>query len=167
MRAVGLVVTTGAAMVMAGAAGTPAQWVSEADAWHQGRLASLTSDTGWLTLAGLHWLVEGPQAAGSATDNAVVLVDRAPAHLGVFTRTGNTVAFEPAKGAVVTDEAGKPLTGRTPMVVDSAGKPTTLRSGTFSFFSIQRGDKVGIRLRDTQAPTRTPRVCGPPAGCAA
>lgn len=155
MRAAGLWTGMGAAMVMAGAAGAPAQWAAETDEWHKKRVASLTSETGWLTLAGLHWLVEGAQAAGSAADNAVVLVDRAPAHLGVFTRTGNTVAFEPAKGTPVTDDAGKPVVGRTPMVVDSAGKPTTLRSGTFSFFIIQRGDKVGIRLRDAQATTRT------------
>src|ERR1700751_1222129 len=46
------------------------------EAWRTERPRSLTSDTGWLTLAGLFWLKEGENSFGRAASNALVL-DRA------------------------------------------------------------------------------------------
>ena len=44
--------------------------------WRKQRMARLTSDEGWLTVAGLFWLKEGANTFGSASDNPI----RLPAH---------------------------------------------------------------------------------------
>ncbi|MBE0568018.1 MAG: hypothetical protein IH621_18840, partial [Krumholzibacteria bacterium] len=41
-------------------------YVAEIDAWHAGRVARLTQETGWLSLVGLHALHEGPNVVGTA-----------------------------------------------------------------------------------------------------
>ena len=57
---------------------------AEIEAWRQRRAASLTSDTGWLTVAGLFWLKEGPNRFGSDASNDIVLPASATARAGVF-----------------------------------------------------------------------------------
>src|SRR4030088_593172 len=56
----------------AGAADLQAERVG-IDAWRADRIARLTSDTGWLTLAGLLWLKEGENSFGRASSNALIL----------------------------------------------------------------------------------------------
>jgi len=42
------------------------------DAWRAERVGRLTSDSGWLTLAGLLWLKEGESSFGRASSNALI-----------------------------------------------------------------------------------------------
>ncbi len=42
--------------------------------WRQDYQASLTSDSGWLTVSGLFWLKEGDNRLGSAAGNDIVLL---------------------------------------------------------------------------------------------
>ena len=44
------------------------------DGWRAQRLAALTSDDGWLTLAGLFWLKDGDNSFGRAAGNTLVLI---------------------------------------------------------------------------------------------
>src|SRR5437868_14384089 len=48
------------------------------EAWRKRRLERLTSETGWLSLAGLYFLKEGAQTAGSAAASALRFPERAP-----------------------------------------------------------------------------------------
>lgn len=68
----------------AGAAAAPVDtaYVASIDAWHAGRVARLCTDTGWLTLVGLHALKVGPNSVGSAEGADVRLVAKAPAEFG-------------------------------------------------------------------------------------
>src|SRR3979490_2029504 len=43
------------------------------DAWRAARLSRLTSDSGWVTPAGLFWMKEGNNGFGRAASNALVL----------------------------------------------------------------------------------------------
>jgi uncharacterized protein (DUF1684 family) len=140
------------APALAAAPPPAADLTAQTHTWHDGRLERLKSPTGWLTLVGLHWLEEGKSTTGSAPGNTVVLAAAAPAELGTFTRTGKTVSFAPAPKATVTLK-GKPFTGG-PLASDAAEAPDVLQVGTLSVQVIVRGERVGLRVRDSEAATR-------------
>jgi len=122
--------------------------------WHEGRLKGLQSEDGWLTLVGLGWLKEGPNSAGSDGKANVVFPEGAPANVGIFTRTGSSVTFQPAPGVAVS-RGGKPFTGG-PVQTDQEGRaePDILQFGRFRFQLIARGDRIGVRIKDPEARAR-------------
>jgi len=62
--------------------------------WRAKRLASLTSETGWLTPIALYWLKEGENSFGRAPDRAFSLDDAAlGADTGAFILTGGHVRY--------------------------------------------------------------------------
>jgi hypothetical protein len=126
--------------------------VASTRAWHAQRLQRLTAEDGWLTLVGLEWLDEGEHSAGSAPDSQVAFPPHTPAKLGTFTRKGTAVSFQPAPGVKVL-RGDAPFPGGA-LRSDAGGPPDVLRLGTVSFFVLQRGEKVGVRIKDSEAPTR-------------
>lgn len=121
--------------------------------WKARRLASLTSETGWLTLVGLYWLKPGENTFGRATGNAFTLNNPALAPLaGSFVMKGNSVHFVAKRNAGITHD-GKPVTD-IELVDDTKGKPTLLESGSLTFFLIERDGKLGVRVRDAENPHR-------------
>jgi len=105
----------------------------------------------WLTLVGLFWLKPGESTFGSDTGNAVVLPGgTAPAHAGTFQRQGTdvTVSFLPGVTGLIGDQpvpAGK-------LDPDLSGHPTELELGRLRMYVIQRGNRVGIRVKDLRSP---------------
>ena len=131
----------------------PEAHAAEVRSWHEGRLTRLKSETGWLTLAGLYWLREGPNRMGSAPDNDLVLpAGKAPARVGVLVLAEGKVRLEVAPDAQVT-RAGQPFASG-PLRSDAEGDPDLLEIGSLNFLVIRRGDKVGIRLRDRESEAR-------------
>jgi uncharacterized protein len=121
--------------------------------WRQERAANLTKDDSWLTLVGLFWLQEGANGIGSGLDNRVILpAGKAPAQVGRLIRQGKSVRLEAEPAAGVTSE-GKPVTSLA-LTSDAQGKPTVLHLGSLSFFVIERGERVGVRIKDTESPVR-------------
>ena len=74
-----------------GAIGGTGRPAAETEAWRAQREQDLTSETGWLTVAGLVFLRPGVNTVGSDRDNDVVLPTTAPAHAGRFVREGPSV----------------------------------------------------------------------------
>ena len=130
----------------------PADFEAQTRAWHDKRIARLTADDGWLTLVGLHWLKEGPNRFGSAQDNQLIFPASVPAHAGTFTRKGDTVSLSLEPGVSLTRD-GKPFTGGA-LRSDAEGTPDTLALGTLRFFVIRRGERLGVRVKDSEAATR-------------
>ncbi len=130
----------------------PSSLETETREWHQKRISNLTSEEGWLTLVGLHWLKEGANRFGSAPDNDFDFPASAPAHIGTLTRKGDTVTLAVQPG-VTLKKGGQPFTGGQ-VRDDSTGAPDLLEVGTFRFFVIRRGDKLGLRVKDTEAEAR-------------
>jgi len=131
-------------------------YVRSIEQWRHTRVAELTAPDGWLSLVGLAWLHPGANTIGSAADRDVVLPS-GPARLGVVTLAADgtlRLELEAGTGALVD---GKPQ--RDAVLVDDAhagaGKPTLVSFGSTSFIVIHRGDRSGLRIRDTQAPSRT------------
>lgn len=127
----------------------PSEW-SE---WKTRRLESVGGTNGWTTLVGLHWLAEGTNFAGTAATNHLVLdTPSLPPALGTFVRSGDRVRFAAAPGAKL-HAAGQPVRDLE-LVTDAEDKPTRLETGTASVVVIRRGDRLGLRVRDSRAPAR-------------
>jgi uncharacterized protein len=123
--------------------------------WRAGRLDRLTAPGGWLSLAGLEWLKDGPNSIGSAADNDIVLTV-GPAHLGVADLASNGevhLVLEHDSGALID---GKPVHEATLIDDVKAGDatPTTVSFGTASFYLIDRDGRKGLRVKDSDAPSR-------------
>ncbi len=120
-------------------------------AWRVKRLDRLKAKEGWLRLAGLFWLKPGENRIGSGPDCQIVLPARAPAYVGIIGLTGSKVSLKVAKGVEVT-HAGKPV---EQMLLESdvngRREPDKVKLGNFTFFVIERGDRLALRLFDTRA----------------
>lgn len=123
--------------------------------WRDGRVQRLTAPDGWLSLIGLEWLKPGENRIGSAADNDIVL-RAGPVHLGVIKLASDgTMHLEllPHAGALID---GKPL--RQAVLVDDVhagdAAPTTVSFGSASFHAIDRDGRKGLRVKDTDAPSR-------------
>ena len=115
------------------------------------RVAELTADDGWLTVAGLFWLKPGKNVAGSAATSDIVLPASAPARLGVFELSDGRVTFTADEAARVTS-AGTPVRSQT---LDArGGDRTALVAGDLRLFLIRREERYGIRLRDMHSAMR-------------
>jgi len=126
---------------------------AEIEKWRADRVRRLTAEDGWLSVVGLSWLEEGDNSVGSAPSARVALFSgRTPARLGTIRLARGSASFTAAPGVSVT-HGGKPV--RTiALASDADGDPTILRHGTVSFYAIRRGDRLGIRVKDSAAPAR-------------
>ena len=128
-------------------------YAEEIKAWHASRISRLTAPESWLSLIGLEWLKEGPNTVGSATDNAVHIA-KLPPHFGVFELKAGQVSATLQAGTVATLN-GTPAPASLQLKDNkSGGTPDTLRCGSMTLVIIRRGEKIGIRIRDTQSPQR-------------
>jgi uncharacterized protein (DUF1684 family) len=111
----------------------------------------------WLVLAGLYWLKPGANTFGSATDNAIVLPS-GPAHAGLFQLQDDSVSVELDKGAAAKID-GK-LVAQAKLQADVTGKPTVMEMGSLRMHLIQRGKRLGIRVKDLNS-ERARNYAGP------
>lgn len=130
-----------ATVLMAGAvaAGAVADFAAETRAWHERRIERLRSETGWLTVVGLHWLEEGENR-----------VDRIP---GVFVLGGGKVRVKADPSAGLTVD-GKPV-GEAALAADVEENPSAIRVGDLRIQLLRRGDRFALRVRDPNSPVRS------------
>lgn len=113
-----------------------AAYENEIKTWQTNRAERLKKEDSWLTLVGLDWLQEGE--------------NRAPA--GTVSLAGGKVAFNPTEDATID---GKPVSGSVTLLADvDEGGPTIVQTGSKRFNVIKRGDRFGLRIKDSQSPTR-------------
>ena len=137
-----------------GPAVDPAVHRSEVQKWQKDRLASLTKDDGWLTLVGLFWLGPGENKIGSDPANAIVLPKgKAPGVAGSISEPKGHVLLRARPGVDFTVD-GKPVTATYLTDDTDDNGPTILKLGTLLINVIKRGDKVGVRVKDTESQTR-------------
>jgi uncharacterized protein len=158
--ALALALAVALAPATAGRAATDTQPTVDGDAerasietWRADRLRRLTSDTGWLTLAGLFWLKEGENGFGRSSSNALVLDSPSLAETaGSFVLRDHRVRFVARPGGGVTHD-GQAVSSLD-LVADTQGEPTVLASGSLRFFIIERAGNLGVRVRDLDNPHR-------------
>lgn len=149
---IGAVLATGVGVTQAGVGDNSTAYHEQIEIWRAHRVERLKAPSGWLSLVGLEWLKDGKNTLGSAKDKSIVLA-KAPAHLGTITLDQGkaTIALD-AKADATIDGAKKP---GAELLDDSHDKPTTVAFGTVNFYLAHRGDKYGLRIKDSDAPTRT------------
>jgi uncharacterized protein (DUF1684 family) len=123
---------------------------AEIEAWRLARLERLSRPDGWLTLAGLFWLEEGPNPFGSDPANRVVLPAGMPPCMGELVLEGGTVRARLEPGVELTAR-GKPAAAIA-LRSDADGEPTVLEYEPISFYVIKRRDRFAVRVKNSANP---------------
>jgi uncharacterized protein (DUF1684 family) len=124
-------------------------------AWRAERLAALRAPQGWLALAGLFWLRDGDYRLGADPSADNVFPAGAPPEVGTLTLADQQVRLRLAPG-VDARLRGQPI-GDVVLRsdVDPAQPADRVElGGRFTFLVIARGDRLGFRLYDADAPER-------------
>ena len=127
-----------------------AAYAQELSQWQQKRWADLKGETGWLTLVGLFWLKEGENKFGRDGANEIV-IPKLAAHAGSFWLEKNVVRLDASQPGFTVE--GKPIKSLE-LKTDDDDKPTVVRFDSMSFQIIKRGEKLGLRVKDSQNPDR-------------
>jgi|CXWL01.1.fsa_nt_gi uncharacterized protein (DUF1684 family) len=118
-------------------------------AWRAERKAGLEQPDSWLTLVGLYWLKPGEATLGSDPSSTHVFPPKAPDRVGTIRLEGDRLTLRPAPRAGVRVEGE--AVGTTELATDADGPPTVVDVGSLHFFAIDRGGKIGLRLRDSES----------------
>jgi uncharacterized protein (DUF1684 family) len=121
--------------------------------WRKDRIAKLTTPDGWLSLVGMHWLPDkGIVRVGSGEANGTRIAV-GPSKLGMIKVDSDNVWFDAESGVPVTID-GVLSSGRARLKSDSISLPTVVgfNNGQANFNVIERGGKLALRVRDSQAP---------------
>ena len=133
-----------------------AEFNTAQQAWRDQREARLLEPDGWASLTGLHWITPGAHYVGSDADNGIQLT-MGPEHMGMIELDGGALRFVPEDDLALTLD-GEPLTGATALRADDdpAG-PSEIGfdDGKGRATVIKRGDRLALRVRHAEAPTRT------------
>jgi uncharacterized protein (DUF1684 family) len=119
--------------------------------WKQKRINALKAPNGWLNLTGLFWLKPGKNHFGSDASNEIVYQHKdMPKQAGYFLYENRQVYWVSAENVKITIKDSSV----TKVLVYEEGKQgaALLALGSLRWNIIQRDDKIGIRLRDLQAP---------------
>ncbi len=146
--AMAMVVAMAALLAVGAAKPEPpdAAYVQSFEKWKAEQTADLKEN--WLSLAGLFWLKPGTNAFGSDASNPIVF-PKGPAHAGEFDLAGKEVTLKLLPGATATI-GGKPIS-TAKLDPDTSAHVTRVEMGTLRLHVIVRGERVGIRLLDTDS----------------
>jgi uncharacterized protein len=123
-------------------------WVKQVEAWRAKHEADYSRE--YVPLAGLAFLKDGINTAGSAAGNQVVLPRQVPASIGRFVYSGGRARFEPGPASGVTLNE-KPVTTPVDLRSDEDdGGPDRLRIGDVTFWVHTSGARRAIRIHDPQ-----------------
>lgn len=117
------------------------------------REASIRSEYGWLSLAGLFWLHKGENTVGSGKENHILLPERAPASTGVFTLNDEGVTFTPQPDVNVRLNYA-PLDSTSPKLKTDTSGQDFMHIGDVQMVMLERAGELAIRVWDPQSPVR-------------
>jgi uncharacterized protein len=133
----------------------PGAWKSDLLTWRADLSKELQAPNGWLTLIGLEWLKPGDNSFGSAAGNKLVIQGPTAAFLGVVQLDDKTLQLLPPHGGypkgLLVD--GKPPANPQALGADDSEHPSKITDGTITITIIHRGDRYGLRIKDSKAPT--------------
>jgi hypothetical protein len=115
------------------------------------RVRELTAPGGWLAVAGLFWLHEGHNTAGSDQTNQIRLPARAPGQLGAFELKNGTVRFVAHSGVTVKASTAAV---REYVFDPEKGEKSAIVSSGLRMFIIRRGERYAVRLIDPETAAR-------------
>ncbi|HQR91848.1 MAG: hypothetical protein B7Y15_04075 [Bacteroidetes bacterium 24-39-8] len=120
-------------------------------AWHQKRIQDLKAPDGWVNLVGLLWLNPGKNTFGSAKSNQLMYQHKdMPAQAGSFNWENGTVNWVSQKG--VATKIKDSLMQEAILFSENSKEAPQIALGSLRWNLIKRESKIGIRLRDLNAP---------------
>ena len=122
------------------------------ETWRRQYEESLRAPQGWLSVAGLFWLHEGANRAGSDPQSDIVLPAPAPRFAANREFHSGVARITPAPGVPILVN-GKPSSGQA-LQPDTTDHPDIVSLGMLSLTVIQRGPRTGVRLRDPESAAR-------------
>lgn len=139
-------------------------YTAEINKWRADHERELGGEDNWLTLAGLFWLKPGVNTVGSGGSYDVQLTSDFPkGKFGDITVSDHGVVLAVAPGvnalsatlvistsSITSEQIIAPLE----LTPDDPGPGNRVKIGSETFYLIKRGDKLGIRLKDSRSPAR-------------
>ena len=126
------------------------KYFREIEQWQEERIKYLKAEDGWLNIVGLFWLEEGENTIGTDSSNSIVFPGTGPACIGKIVLKDTIPVFLSDENTKITHK-GRPVT-EIEMKTDLSGNPTLLKTASYGFFIVKRGNLYGIRLRDYESP---------------
>lgn len=126
--------------------------MSQNNEWKQQRLSELRQPDGWPTLVGLYWLKEGNNTFGSGKQNDIRFPNPLPDQIGTINLISNEVQFEHLPNINILHQGEHIEKGV--LRTDRQENTTYLYWESYQWHIIHRGEKFGIRLKDTLHPAR-------------
>lgn len=131
-----------------------AAYKTDIEKWQNTRATNLKKEDSWLTLVGLYWLKEGENKFGSNAANSVALPkDKAPDVAGSFWLEKGQVRLAALPSANITVD-GKSVTELDLKDDNNDSGPTILKMGSLIINIVKRSDRIGVRVKDSQAEPR-------------
>jgi len=130
-------------------------YTQEIQQWQTKRTQGLQKEGGWLTLCGLFWMKEGENKFGTDSSNTIIFPpERSPKYAGSIFLEKGELRFKTAKGVDV--KVNDSLVTAMKIKSDKNGKaePTMMTLGSLTFYVIERGDQIGVRIKDKENPSR-------------
>jgi uncharacterized protein (DUF1684 family) len=134
-----------------------ATWKVSLLTWRADLTKELQQPNGWLTLIGLEWLKPGDNTFGSAPGNNLVVKAPTAAYLGLVQLNDKGLELLPPHGGY---PKGLLVDGKVPenpqtLGSDDSEHPSKITTGTVTITIIHRGERYGLRIKDSKAPART------------
>ncbi|MBI2758303.1 MAG: DUF1684 domain-containing protein [Chloroflexi bacterium] len=120
--------------------------------WRKNDDAKLRGENGWLALAGLFWLNEGPNTAGSDSACDILLPPRAPASFGTFEFDGKNVSLRVADG--LQAEVNGRSVKRAVLKSRQDPKPSFITFDGLRMVVHKHNGRYAIRIWDNLSPER-------------
>ena len=120
------------------------------------REASLKSDTGWLTVSGLHFLKQGENTVGRAPTNDIVLdFPTVPDQAAIIIMQGDRTRLRPPAGKTVSVN-GQAVNSEIDLKRSGQGGAADIVNlDRVNFFVHYSGPRLALRVRDLDSPLRT------------
>lgn len=128
-------------------------YAAELDEWKRTRDENLRRNDGWLTVVGLSWLEEGVNSLGADPASTVVFPEGVDRHLGQIIVEGESPILEAASDSGIRHRDSEVTT--LALETDASGEPTMLTLDSLSFYVIDRAGRLGVRIKDSEAPALT------------
>lgn len=136
-------------LTMQATAGLQDTYIGDVEAWRSEREQALKADDGWLTVAGLFFLREGENSFGAGPLNDIVLPS-GPLQAGVFVMERGIVSLQTTPGSTLTVNGDEVSTAQ----LYPREPRADVQIGSLTLFVHQSGDRLAIRMRDTNSAIR-------------
>lgn len=129
-------------------------WHSAHAAWIRDREKKLVEPDGWLCVVGLFWLKEGENGIGSDPKNRILFPSASPPFVGTIAlQEGRArLKVDPVLGVLANGKAVEKMDLQADDVPGVA--PDRVSLGSVSFVLIKRGEKIGVRVFDSESVAR-------------